>query len=164
MTIETCFAFFSQSEILDENNQWFCPNCRQFVSATKKMDIWSIPPVLVIHLKRFVGGRATASRKFDGNVEFPDILEISKFCVGPQRKANLKYRLFAVSEHSGGLSGGHYTAHAFVAPRDQGLRGGAWCFFNDSSVTRARERDAHSDTAYVLFYEQVTGQASSKGS
>ncbi len=31
----------------------FCPNCKDFVQATKKFDLWKTPDVLVIHLKRF---------------------------------------------------------------------------------------------------------------
>ena len=28
------------SDVLDEDNQWFCPHCREFVCAEKKLDIW----------------------------------------------------------------------------------------------------------------------------
>lgn len=34
-------------------NLRYCPNCKEFVQATKKFDLWRLPDVLVIHLKRF---------------------------------------------------------------------------------------------------------------
>lgn len=33
---------------------WTCPKCKQNRDAVKKLDISKLPPVLVIHLKRFV--------------------------------------------------------------------------------------------------------------
>jgi hypothetical protein len=57
-----------------------------------------------------------------------------------------------VSEHVGGLGGGHYTAHCLVR-KDDG--DSAWYSFNDSSVRKSSIADAHSDSAYVLFYERV---------
>ena len=31
----------------------FCPGCKEFVQASKKFDLWKLPEILVIHLKRF---------------------------------------------------------------------------------------------------------------
>jgi ubiquitin carboxyl-terminal hydrolase 4/11/15 len=160
MTLDQCFEYFSMAEVLDENNQWFCPHCRTFVCAEKKMDVWSLAQVLVIHLKRFIGGKASPSRKFDGFIEFPNVLDMSRYCIGPQKGTPLKYKLYGVSEHSGGLHGGHYTAHACVTTRDQHSPDGTWCLFNDSTVVQAKAGDAHSEAAYMLFYERIEdGQA-----
>jgi hypothetical protein len=46
--LRQCFEFFAAHDILDTHNQWFCPNCRQFVCAEKKMDIWRVPEILVL--------------------------------------------------------------------------------------------------------------------
>jgi ubiquitin carboxyl-terminal hydrolase 4/11/15 len=154
MSLARCFEYFAAAEVLDEDNRWFCPFCREFVCATKKMDVWSVPPVLVIQIKRFLSGRATCSQKFGANIEFPSVLRMEQFCVGPQRKQMLTYSLFAVCEHSGGLAGGHYTAHAVVAPPDSDPRMGCWCSFNDAAVKKAKEKSVHSEAAYLLFYER----------
>jgi uncharacterized UBP type Zn finger protein len=150
ISLNDCFAFFSQPAVLDEQNQWFCPHCRQFVCAEKQMHIWSAPQILVIQLKRFITvGRH--QRKLDRRVDYPLRLDMAPFLAGPQNAAPCKYRLFAVSEHSGSLAGGHYTAHAVVL-----LEGGTrrWFSFNDSCARQASERDAQSDEAYLLFYER----------
>ena len=31
----------------------YCPECKELKPATKKFDLWKLPQVLVIHLKRF---------------------------------------------------------------------------------------------------------------
>jgi hypothetical protein len=61
------------------------------------------------------------------------------------------YDLYAVSNHLGGLSGGHYTAYALNRFDDQ------WYEFNDS---RYRIIDPHStfetsSSPYLLFYNRV---------
>lgn len=35
------------------DNPWECPRCRRRVQALKKLDLWKLPPLLVLHLKRF---------------------------------------------------------------------------------------------------------------
>ena len=56
------------------------------------------------------------------------------------------YRLIGVSQHSGSLGGGHYTALA------RGAAGGGWHDFNDSSARPAAPPAGPSSAAYVLFY------------
>ncbi|KAL6052958.1 Ubiquitin carboxyl-terminal hydrolase, partial [Balamuthia mandrillaris] len=58
------------------------------------------------------------------------------------------YDLFAVSNHSGGLGGGHYTAFA------KNVNTGKWYHFNDSRVSIVNEEEIKTNSAYVLFYVQ----------
>ena len=52
--------------------------------------------------------------------------------------------------HSGSLSYGHYTAHAFHPYFRR------WCFFNDSYVNQVASTDRIcTNFAYLLFYERV---------
>lgn len=46
-----CLDSYFGGETIDG---WTCPNCKQNREAVKKLDISKLPPVLVIHLKRFV--------------------------------------------------------------------------------------------------------------
>ncbi|RYY32680.1 hypothetical protein EON62_05065, partial [archaeon] len=54
---------------------------------------------------------------------------------------------------SGGLHGGHYTAHAYNTKTRR------WYSFNDSYAREARESDAVDSSAYVLFYRRRTDVA-----
>lgn len=156
VTLDKCFEFLSTPEQLDENNKWFCPKCRQFVRATKKLDIWSVPEILIIQLKRFVAGGYYTSRKLETHVDFPDVLDMKDYVVGPQKNKSIKYRLFAVSIHMGGLGGGHYTAAANVQdPNASSQTANNWHYFNDSSVSQTSSANAHTSQAYVLFYERM---------
>ncbi|OHT02353.1 hypothetical protein TRFO_07210 [Tritrichomonas foetus] len=113
ITLEKCFSYFSEPEILDFNNKWYCHHCRQEVTANKKMDIWSAPKILIIQLKRFVSQNGFM-KKIDCDVQYPSVLDMSPYLVDPDKTEKCEYQLIGVSEHMGGLAGGHYIAHAFV--------------------------------------------------
>ena len=53
ITLYNCLDLFTVKEQLGPDDAWYCPNCKEFVEATKKFDLWKLPRVLVIHLKRF---------------------------------------------------------------------------------------------------------------
>jgi hypothetical protein len=58
------------------------------------------------------------------------------------------YDCFAVSNHYGGLGGGHYTAHAL---NDDGV----WCYYDDSRVTiDVNPKEIVTEAAYLLFYRR----------
>jgi ubiquitin carboxyl-terminal hydrolase 4/11/15 len=155
LSLDDCFTFLSEPETLDEKNQWFCPNCRKHVCAEKIVDIWKVPDVLIIQLKRFVRSGYSVS-KLGTFVNFPDRINMADFIAGPQRAAEQPFRLYAVSNHMGGLGGGHYTAHAMVQDPNEGPDENAqWYSFNDSSAGPARPGSWHSPEAYVLFYERL---------
>ena len=159
VTLAECFDYYREPEVLDEDNKWLCPKCKEFVCARKKVDIWKVPEVLIIQLKRFSGGKYSA-RKLETYVDFPDILDMRPFIIGPQKdEENLTYRLYAVSNHMGGLGGGHYTAHAIVQnPFEEPDPNAHWYSFNDSSCSGSSSSHAHSSAAYVLFYERIGPQ------
>eukprot|EP01147_Barroeca_monosierra_P007828 gene7828-663_t len=51
VTLDDCFKAFTKEEQLE--GDWYCSNCKEHRSAKKKLDIWTLPPCLIIHLKRF---------------------------------------------------------------------------------------------------------------
>ena len=53
ITLYNCLNLFTETEKLGKDDAWYCPECKEFVQATKKFDLWKLPRVLVIHLKRF---------------------------------------------------------------------------------------------------------------
>lgn len=62
---------------------------------------------------------------------------------------HVEYDLYAVSNHYGGLGGGHYTAYA--------KNGNKWFEFNDSSVRETSEDGVKGTGAYILFYRRKGG-------
>jgi ubiquitin C-terminal hydrolase len=148
LQLSQCFEYFATPEILDSVNQWFCPHCQEFVRVSKQMDTWKVPPVMVIHLKRLLMENEIPT-KLNTVVEYPQVLEMSAFVVGPQRAGDLEYRLCRVSSHSGGLNGGHYIAHCLV----EGKTNADWYCFNDSFVSEVTSGALPQEDAYLLFYE-----------
>lgn len=62
------------------------------------------------------------------------------------------YDLIAVSNHYGGMGGGHYTAYAYNRIRQK------WLEFDDQQVSEIRENQIVTEAAYVLFYEKRSSQ------
>lgn len=82
MTLVDCLDAFAKEEKLGEDELWYCSRCQTHRAAAKKLDVWALPPFLVIHLKRFHmhNGRWIKSST---NVSFPqEGLEPSRFALG----------------------------------------------------------------------------------
>ena len=111
ITLDHCFQYFTDEECLDEGNEWFCNKCRRRVTASKQIELFYLPRIMCICLTRFLKkGRFYDYTKNDTFVEFPlNNLNMEKYTCCPDRKF-FKYDLFAVSQHYGGMGGGHYTA------------------------------------------------------
>mmetsp|Transcript_30703 Transcript_30703/g.93847 ORF Transcript_30703/g.93847 Transcript_30703/m.93847 type:complete len:633 (-) Transcript_30703:272-2170(-) len=150
LNLEQCIADFSAEEKLDGDNLWHCEACGKRVPATKRLELWKLPPVLIVHLKRFKFDKYGRSTKLTTHVDFPLIdLDLRPFCRSPQRDAPL-YDAFAVVNHHGLFGSGHYTTHA------RNRVDGNWYKYNDATVTTApAEDDVRTDDAYVLFYARV---------
>lgn len=152
VSLQKCFEAFGDREQLDEQKGlWYCPNCKERVHEYKQMELYRVPEVLIIHLKRF---QYAQSRKIGTRVVFPvEGLDLSKHVLDPSGEGAV-YDLYAVSEHSGGLGGGHYTATAKNWKNEQ------WYKFNDSHVTPTSASHVVSSQAYVLFYQRRSTTAS----
>ncbi|PRD21568.1 UNVERIFIED_CONTAM: usp15 [Trichonephila clavipes] len=68
--LSECLELFTTVEKLGADDPWYCPSCKKHQQATKKFDLWSLPQVLIIHLKRFSYNRYWRD-KLDTLVEFP---------------------------------------------------------------------------------------------
>ena len=70
ITLAKCLEAFTQEEELGEDEKYYCVACKCHQLAVKKLQIWRLPPVLIIHLKRFqcVNSRWIKSHKI---VDFP---------------------------------------------------------------------------------------------
>ena len=155
ITLQDCLEEFTKEEQLGEDDLWYCPQCKKHQQATKKFDLWKVPDILVVHLKRFSNNRAMRD-KIDALVDFPiegldlgsmagergvakrlleEGVDIEELNIGNLDEP-LIYDLFGVDEHLGGLGGGHYRAYA------SNHLTGKWYHFDDSYVTPARPTDS----------------------
>lgn len=154
LTLDQCLGMFTETELLATNESWRCPKCAKKCISTKKMDIHSLPPILLIQLKRF-RHCSNWRERVDTLVEFPiDLLDLEDL-VPSSNDTTIKggknlYKLIAVSHHSGSLCSGHYTAYARNSCNNK------WFHFNDSwvNVVEHPEIKLISEGAYILVYER----------
>lgn len=165
-TVQDSLEAFQKEELLGGTDKWFCCKCNQYVAATKQIQLFKLPQCLIIHLKRFWHQKSrsssgTTTKKINKLIHFPlDDLDLSAYCsqlatadsvfIDRPQKANkkMKYELYAISNHYGSLSTGHYTAFC------KSPLSGLWYEYNDSKVKQVTDtKDLVSDAAYVLFYQ-----------
>uniref|UniRef100_A0A1I8FBW0 Ubiquitin carboxyl-terminal hydrolase n=1 Tax=Macrostomum lignano TaxID=282301 RepID=A0A1I8FBW0_9PLAT len=134
------------------------PRCRRDQSAVKKIDIWRLPPYLLIHFKRFSCDRLSSrGRKLNTLVDYPiSNLDMSAYHSSEARpKHSLVYNLYGVSNHFGSMECGHYTAFC----RNSNLN--RWFKFDDETVTEMRSGEIRSVSNYILFYSRLAKYFSS---
>ncbi|GAA5867708.1 hypothetical protein JCM1840_006666 [Sporobolomyces johnsonii] len=156
VTLMSCLEAFVRDEILDKDDAWFCPRCKKNRKATKKLSLSKLPPILVIHLKRF-SFHGPFSDKIETQVQYPlSGLDLTHFVPPPlmdnrgqsidkMPPRGFVYDLFGVTNHYGNLSSGHYTAYV--------RSGRDWFNVGDSKVTACDPAVVQSaKSAYILYY------------
>uniref|UniRef100_A0A7N6BXS3 ubiquitinyl hydrolase 1 n=1 Tax=Anabas testudineus TaxID=64144 RepID=A0A7N6BXS3_ANATE len=176
-TLDECFQLYTKEEQLAPDDAWKCPHCKQLQQGMVKMSLWTLPDILILHLKRFrqVGERRN---KLSTLVRFPLTgLDMAPHVVKrsqSMRNLNLgawasswkqpsgqnhqpadmtlphdyQYDLYAVCNHHGGMHGGHYTAYC------RNSVDGQWYSYDDSSVDLVPEEEVCTRGAYILFYQR----------
>jgi hypothetical protein len=144
ISIYNCFKIFIKLEKLEDMNEWYCSKCKSHQKATKKMEIYKSPHILIIHLKRFKN-----INKLDCPVDYPIVdLDLTPYVINNEENLPLLYDLFAVSNHVGNMGFGHYFAFC------KNPVSGQWYRLDDSTVTPLSQKDVVSQHAYVLFYRR----------
>uniref|UniRef100_A0A8C5B5K4 ubiquitinyl hydrolase 1 n=1 Tax=Gadus morhua TaxID=8049 RepID=A0A8C5B5K4_GADMO len=160
-SLDECFSLYTKEEQLAPDDAWRCPHCQQLQQGVVQMSLWTLPDILILHLKRF---RQAAERrtKLTTLVSFPLAgLDMAPHVVKRSRgqsaastalpdpaPANYLYDLYAVCNHQGGLHGGHYTAFC------RNSVDGQWYSYDDSSAEPAPHGDVVTRGAYILFYQR----------
>ncbi|XP_071095598.1 ubiquitin carboxyl-terminal hydrolase 2-like isoform X2 [Haliotis cracherodii] len=145
VSLDDCIRLFMKEEELQDEPM--CAKCKERRPCTKSFSIQKFPKILVFHLKRF--SQEKFGRKLTTSVEYPTTRLELKDYAAERGGSNMVYNLYAVSNHSGGVHSGHYTAicrHPYS---------GEWQLYNDTRVSPARSNQAVSSEGYLLFYEQA---------
>ncbi|XP_063041794.1 ubiquitin carboxyl-terminal hydrolase 31 isoform X2 [Engraulis encrasicolus] len=168
-TLAQCFQLYTREEQLGSDDAWRCPHCKQLQQGRIKLSLWTLPDVLILHLKRF---RQEADRrvKMQNMVRFPLLgMDMAPHMVkrsqsswslpshwSPWRRPyghnpnDYLYDLYAVCNHHGNMHGGHYTAYC------KNSIDGQWYCFDDTEVQPIADEDVCQQTAYILFYQRRT--------
>lgn len=132
---------FTHKEHLTKDERAKCDKCGTYQDCFKQLSIHSMPKVLCIHFKRFDALLRSKISKF---VQFPAHgLDVSPYMLGTSSLSTI-YDLFAVVNHHGTISSGHYTSYCRSGPN--------WYKFDDAIVTQVDEDQVLRSEAYLLFY------------
>ncbi|OAD06499.1 hypothetical protein MUCCIDRAFT_139407, partial [Mucor lusitanicus CBS 277.49] len=132
------------------------------VDATKQVYLEGLPPVLILHMKRFVFDNVGGVQKLSKRVNYGAKLTIDPEWMVPASRPTepITYQLFGCVYHHGtSAGGGHYTC-------DIKRRNNEWLHIDDTTITSVSEQDVlvtedntrtsekiHAgQTAYILFY------------
>uniref|UniRef100_A0A6Q2X7A7 Ubiquitin carboxyl-terminal hydrolase n=1 Tax=Esox lucius TaxID=8010 RepID=A0A6Q2X7A7_ESOLU len=142
-----------------ESVQGYTTKSKQEIEISRRVTLEELPPVLVLHLKRFVFEKTGGCQKLIKNIDYPVDLEISKDLLSSGVRSKISkgqrtYRLFAVVYHHGNsATGGHYTTDVFHI----GLNG--WLRIDDQAVKVINQyqvvKQTAERTAYLLYYRRV---------
>ena len=143
--LEKLLEEFSKEEKLDKDNLYRCENCKEELEANKKIEIYHLPKILIIHLKRF-----NNNKKINTFIDYPlTDLDLNNY-IKSQEKVP-KYDLIGVINHFGSLEYGHYTAFC-LNYHDKN-----WYEYNDRIVNKiqiGKEKDSVVNKyGYILFYK-----------
>jgi len=147
-TLEKCIDSFTRNEKIGGNDSWKCSNCKCYREAAKRIEIWKLPPVLIIQLKRFnFDGRW--HNKIQTNVNFPtENLNLSSHIRAPSPKFS-NFNLYSIINHYGSFESGHYTAYC------ENVYKSKWYCYDDSMVKEVNREQTKTNAAYLLFYTAV---------
>jgi ubiquitin C-terminal hydrolase len=151
VSLHECFDAYCEKERLDGENRWRNEKTGQKQVVDKHLTFWSLPEVMIINLKRF--SQTNVYGKYKKNT-VPVIIPLkgvsfSKYITG-YNSDKYVYDLFGLCNHSGSMTGGHYTSTVKIAD-------GRWFNFNDAIVKEVKnmpEKYIEGSSPYCLFYRR----------
>ncbi|ETK71198.1 hypothetical protein F441_21998 [Phytophthora nicotianae CJ01A1] len=165
-----CMDALMREEAISLEDHWVCERCGVPREGTRLSAIWRLPDLVMVQLKRFQYLENQHKQKVRALVDFPlKGLDFSKW-MGHQDAGSSVYDLYAVANHVGGLTRGHYTAYCrydadfpessalFKTNEESGdvQCPELWFRFDDEKVSEIAAGDVVTDAAYVLFYKRRT--------
>ncbi|XP_069510673.1 ubiquitin carboxyl-terminal hydrolase 43 [Ambystoma mexicanum] len=169
-TLDECFQLYTKEEQLAPDDAWKCPHCKVLQQGMVKLSLWTLPDILIIHLKRF---RQAAERrtKLSTLVKFPltgldmaphvvkrshggknMLSQLATWKQPPYRNESgppdVLYDLYAVCNHHGSMQGGHYTAYC------RNSLDARWYSYDDSNAEPVLDDEVCTRGAYILFYQK----------
>lgn len=181
VTLEECFDLYTRAEILGAEDAWHCPYCNKKQEVVKKLGLWSLPDILVIHLKRFrQQSKQRSTSKLTMLVDFPlygfdmtphlahngvqaqhnNVTTLGGLGWSPWKKP--RPRQHNIPKYDENV----YDLYAICNHHGQDLQGGhytafcrnpydtQWYCFDDTRVEAVNDTNLITNAAYMLFYQR----------
>jgi len=147
-SLKECLDSYIQPEDVDD---YKCSICDSMQKAVKTTKLWRTPYILFIHFKRFKMHGNGRILKDNTNINIPHEINLLNYCDDSLYTENTiapNYKLKGISNHHGGMGGGHYTADCACLVNED-----VWYNFDDSRVSRYNNSNIDTSSAYILMYE-----------
>eukprot|EP00117_Sycon_ciliatum_P033440 scpid49220/ scgid25729/ Ubiquitin carboxyl-terminal hydrolase 10; Deubiquitinating enzyme 10; Ubiquitin thioesterase 10; Ubiquitin-specific-processing protease 10 len=160
-TVQDALHLFGRKEKLEG---YLSKDTRKEVDAVRRSTLSRVPPVLILHLKRFMYNAEGGSQKLHKFVKFGFKLTLGKELLAPTVQscsvATMQYSLIAVINHHGKTAqNGHYSTDV------RHKRSASWVRCDDSVVKPISDGQVMNyptnKTPYILFFtrDAVPSQA-----
>jgi ubiquitin C-terminal hydrolase len=134
--LDDCYRAIKVHEKLEDDEKYFCENCKKKVIASKRLEVTEWSNHVIIWLKRFTNKNGVQAKN-NKDIEIPQIWRHH-------------FKIKGAVIHNGSLNGGHY----FYISKNQET--GVWTEYNDASTNVIGESRAQNllNKAYILHYER----------
>ncbi|CAF1420306.1 unnamed protein product [Rotaria sp. Silwood1] len=148
-TLEDCLRHFNEDEYLSDDSKWFCPGCQCLCNRKRRLEIYKLPKILIIQLKRFQINYEMNWIKNNTLVLYPENnLDLNQYC-SLSSPSQSSYTLYSIINHDGSLNDGHYTTFC----RDIMDNQQQWFECDDEIIKYLHSDNLYFNSkAYLLFY------------
>lgn len=136
--LKDAYLDYLSEEILTKDEQYKCEKCKKKVQCKLTKEMVKLPQYTIFLFKRF---DFVKGKKINTFIEYPNLLKLRDAF-----NSKIKYKLQSIVIHTGGLSGGHYTA--------VGKKNKQWYNFNDERTKEIKRKQSLKKDAYILFYKR----------
>lgn len=159
-SIQSCLNQFTQLELMSGSNKVGCEACTKrenkgkeekmiCTPSTKQYLVSKVPPVLILHLKRFQSQRF-GFRKLSKHVSFPLVLDLAPVCKYHDKPKI--YALYGLVEHSGTMHGGHYVAYV-KARKPLDANDPRWAFLPKKRTNETEDNNSSESSSDSEIFE-----------
>jgi ubiquitin carboxyl-terminal hydrolase 10 len=121
--------------------------------CTKQLSFSSLPPILIIQLKRFIFKQNSSTKQLELH-KITRPLKIPSELILSQNNSSFNYKIYGlVNHHGSSLNSGHYTS---IIRRSND----SWSSFDDDTIIQSVNNNIESilnqnSSSYLLFYERT---------
>ena len=144
LSLYDSLELFSQEELLEGENMWYCKKCKSKKKAKKKIELYRTPYYLIIQLKRFKQkNNSSLGNKNDTFIEYKEVLDLNDF-IASQDKNRTIYNLYGVVIHKKFINTNTFLSYC--------KNFSYWLSYDNTSLNIVE--NPISKDAYLLFYKR----------
>ena len=143
ITLYDCFENFKDEKLIENDNIYFCKDCKDSQYLYKKLQICKTPLYLIIHLKRPKSNLNKVEEIIDiikkKNLHISEVLDLNGYIIGDEKNI-YEYQLYGNIIYN--------DSHCFAYCK----KGEKWIKFDDENFRESSF--SQNQKSYILFYKK----------